>query len=447
MIILKNYYDEQQKILHETFTKIGTKADLILTTGQLLMENGATADRIVRETKRVAAFMGIPEEKFHLHIMYTTLMLNRSDETYSHTKFRKCVKHSVDMRIISSVSKLTWRALRDHYTLEEFSDNLQKISNQPRFYSANQVILATGIACGAYCVLFGGDFYAAIYTAISSMLGKFILMRCDKIGINSYVSVSFSAFIATICAYFMYFLPTETPWHPIIACALYLVPGIPIINGLTDLLNTFLFCGSARFLRASLIIGGMTFGIVFAIGMFPVSDFTNLRMLPDSDYFEFALFAAIGAMGFAILFNLPPRLLYAVGIGGALAVCTRNFLVFGLNCSSALGTLAGATLVSVSAIKAMHWLHTPMQVLIVPAMIPLVPGVLIYRFLFAVINIKTMTLAQLLSAIQSGVDAFLITLAISIGAAMPNIFASRQFERRRLEEQERLLNEEYKTDL
>ena len=109
MIILKNYYDEQQKILHETFTKIGTKADLILTTGQLLLENGATADRIVRETKRVAAFMGIPEEKFHLHIMYTTLMLNISDETYSHTKFRKCVKHSVDMRIISSVSKLTWR--------------------------------------------------------------------------------------------------------------------------------------------------------------------------------------------------------------------------------------------------------------------------------------------------------------------------------------------------
>ena len=47
----------------------------------------------------------------------------------------------------------------------------------------------------------------------------------------------------------------------------------------------------------------------------------------------------------------------------------------------------------------------------------------------------------------AGVDAALIILAISTGAAMPNIFASRQFERRRLEEQERLLNEEYKTDL
>lgn len=443
----KNNYDTQREILQETFAEIGQKTEMILDVGQLLMENGATADRIVRETKRVAAFMGIPAEKFHLHIMYTTLMLNISDEKQSHTSFRKCVKHAVDMRIISAVSKLTWRALRDHYTLEEFRGNIEKISSRPRFYSLWQVVLAIGIADGAYCILFGGDFYAAFYTMISSILGKIVQVRCEKWGVNPYVCIAFAAFTATTAAYFAHFLPTETPWQPIIACALFLVPGIPIINGLTDLLNTFLFCGAARFLRTSLIIGGMTFGIVFSIGMFPVVDFTNLKMLPSGDYFEFALFAAIGAMGFSILFNLPPRLLYAVGIGGALGVCTRNFLIYQPGFGAPFATLVGATLVSVLAVKAIHWLHTPMQVLIVPAMIPLVPGVLIYRFLFAVINIKTMTLDQLLLAVQSGVDAALIILGIAIGAAMPNIFASRRFEQRRQEEQERLLNEAYKIDL
>ena len=386
-----NNYDMQQEILKKTFAEIDQKAELILTVAQLLMENGATADRIVRDTKRVAAFMGIPEEKFHFHMMYTTLMLNISDEKHSHTKFKKCVKHAVDMRIISAVSKLTWRALREHYTLEEFSENLQKIVSRPRYYTLWQNVLAIGIADAAYCILFGGDYLAAFYTAISSVIGKLVHVRCEKMGINSYVGISFAAFAATVTAYFAHFLPTETPWHPIIACALFLVPGIPIINGLTDLLNTFLFCGSARFLRASLIVGGMTFGIVFAVGMFPITDFTNLRMLPGEDYFEFAFFAALGAMGFSILFNLPPRLLYAVGIGGALAVCTRNFLVFELGLTSAFGTLAGATLVSILSVKATHWLHTPLQVLIVPAMIPLVPGVLIYRFLFAIINIIVVT--------------------------------------------------------
>ena len=439
-----NRYDEQRELLTDTFTAIGQKVEMILSVGQLLMENGADSDRIVRVTKRVAAFMGIAEEKFHLHIMYTTLMLNISDETQSHTSFRKCVKHAVDMRIISAVSKLSWQALTERYTLEEFQGRLKVITTRPRFYTEWQVILAIGVACGAYAILFGGDFASAIYTAFASMLGRIIHVRCIKSGINPYVGISFAAFTATTAAYFMHFLPTETPWQPIIACALFLVPGVPIINGLSDLLNTYIVSGSARFLHTGLIIGGMTFGIVFAIGMFPVVDFTNLKMLPESDYLLFVVNAALGAMGFAILFNLPPRLLIAVGCGGALCVCIKNFLILEFSRSPELGTLVGAMAVGIIAVKAIHWLHTPMQVLIVPAVIPLVPGVFIYRFLFAVINIKTLTVGQLLDAVQSGVTAALIILAIAIGTATPQIFAARAFNRKNKERQEKLLHEAYR---
>lgn len=440
----KGRYDEQRELLNETFTAIGEKAELILSVGQLLMENGASADRIVRVTKRVAAFLGIEEEKFHLHIMYTTLMLNISDERHSHTSFRKCIKHAVDMRIISAISKLTWQALVDHYTMEEFKGRLKEIATRPRFYTEWQVILSIGVACGAYCILFGCDMAAAVYTAFSAMFGKLVQIRCAKSGINAYVGISFAAFAATTAAYFAHFLPTTTPWQPIIACALFIVPGIPIINGLTDLLNTYLICGAARFLHTIMIVGGMSFGIVFAIGMFPVVDFTHLTMLPDINYIIFAIAAAIGAIGFAILFNLPPRLLLAVGCGGALGVCLRNFLVFNFGVGSELGTLVGAMSISIIAVKAIHWLHTPMQVLIVPALIPLVPGVLIYRFLFAMINVRDLSMEQLLGAIQSGMDAALIILAIAIGATTPNIFAHRSFARRDKEKQEKLLHEAYK---
>ena len=66
----KTYYEEQRELLREAFAEIGQKAELILTVGQLLMENGADTPQIVRDMKRVAAYMGIPAEKFHLHIMY-----------------------------------------------------------------------------------------------------------------------------------------------------------------------------------------------------------------------------------------------------------------------------------------------------------------------------------------------------------------------------------------
>ena len=67
----KSYYEEQRTLLREAFAEIGQKAELLLSVGQLLMENGADTGQIVRDMKRVAAYMGIPAEKFHLHIMYT----------------------------------------------------------------------------------------------------------------------------------------------------------------------------------------------------------------------------------------------------------------------------------------------------------------------------------------------------------------------------------------
>ena len=42
------------------------KLDLLLRTGELLMASAADTNRIDRNMKRVAAFMGIPEEKLVL---------------------------------------------------------------------------------------------------------------------------------------------------------------------------------------------------------------------------------------------------------------------------------------------------------------------------------------------------------------------------------------------
>ena len=438
-------YHEQQEILHSTYAEIYKKTELLLSTGQLLLENGADTIRIIRDMKRVAAYMGIGEDQLTLHIVYTTLMLNISDDSHSYTNFRKCQKHAVDMRIIHAVSKLTWRAMKDHYTLEEFEDNLKMIENRAKCYPEWLIILSTGLACGGICTLFGGDISAFFYTTICSIIGKCVQIKCGRMGINPYVTVAFAAFSATAAAYFAHFLPSGTPWLPIVATALFLTPGIPLINSVSDLINTLLLSGLARSMHTLLIVGGISFGMVFAIGLFDVESFTNVQMLPNINYWIFAMGASIGAIGFSVMFNLKPRLLIAAGIGGIIAVCTRNFCIFELHLSIVAGTFIGSIFVSIIAVKAVHWLHAPTQVLTVPAVIPLIPGVFIYRLLFAIINIRDLEIEELLVAIQNGVDAVLIILSIAIGVATPSIFAQRAFERRKLEEQERLLSEDYET--
>ena len=60
-----------------------SKLDLLLRTGKLLVESAADTNRIERNLKRVAAFMGIPEEKLHIDIRWTMIMVNVCDERIS----------------------------------------------------------------------------------------------------------------------------------------------------------------------------------------------------------------------------------------------------------------------------------------------------------------------------------------------------------------------------
>ena len=93
------------------------KLDLLLRTGKLLMESAADTNRIDRNMKRVAAFMGIPEEKLHIDIRWTMIMVNVSDEKHSFSKFQKCEKHGVNMTTISLVSDLSWKAIEQDLSL------------------------------------------------------------------------------------------------------------------------------------------------------------------------------------------------------------------------------------------------------------------------------------------------------------------------------------------
>ena len=93
-----------------------------------------------------------------------------------------------------------------------------------------------------------------------------------------------------------------------------------------------------------------------------------------------------------------------------------------------IGSFTGAVVVSLIAIKAVHWFHVPNHVLTIPSVIPMIPGVLMYRMLFGLINMNVQTAEQvtpLMKAIESGVNSGLIIMCISLGVAIPNIFGRR----------------------
>lgn len=414
--------DENVLRLEDTYKRIGRKMELLLQTGQMLMENGANSSRIARLMKRIATYMDIPEEKLHIHITYTTIMANVSDGNHSITKFQKCYKHGVDMTVISAISKLSVRAFEKNYSLEEYGRQLSGIQKRDRFYTNFFVTIGAGFACGGFCRLFGCDWPAFFYTSICAIVGFQLRHQCNHLRMNPYVGIFVAAFVSTCLAFFMHYLPSATPWHPMLACALFIVPGIPLINAVDDLLENYITAGMTRAMNTLMMVGSMSFGIVLAIKICGVDDFTALSMEPQGSYYGYAIAAAIAAAGFSTIFNAPWRLLWAIAIGGMISVCVRNFVAFELGFGMGIASFAGAMAVSMISLKAIHWFRTPTHVLVIPSVIPLIPGVLMYRTLFGIININALDGQALMQALQGGVNSSLIILGIASGVAIPNIF-------------------------
>lgn len=425
------------------------KLDLLLRTGQLLMESSADTSRIIRNMDRTAAYLGLPEKKLHIHITYNMLMVNLSDKTHSFSKFQRCDRHGINMDAISAISKLSWRAIKEDYTLDQYEKELERIKNKKRNYSPWLTAIGAGLACGGFCVQFGCDWPAFIYSSIAAIAGFRLRAWLNSTGSNEYVNIAFAAFFSTLLACLSAYISlpvieshipsalipfthSDTPWHPLMACALFIVPGVPLINFVSDMLDSHISIGITRAVNTLMIVAAMSFGIVIAIKVCGIDNFVkDLSMTPHNSYLAYAVAAAISAMGFSMIFNIPRRLLWVVATGGIIAVCTRNFVNLGpsngnvgLDWGLILGSLIGSSLISIICIKAVHIFHTPHHCLSIPSVIPMVPGVLMYRALFALIEMHGVV-GELTISIHNGIRASLIILCIAIGVAIPNIFARK----------------------
>ena len=393
------------------------KLDLLLRTGKLLMESAADTSRIMRNMKRTAAYLGLPDEHLHIYINYNMLMVNLSDSEHSFSKFQRCEKHGINMTAISAVSKLSWRAIREDYSLERYEEELENIRSRKRNYASWQVAVGAGFACGGFCIQFGCDWPAFLYASIAAILGFRLRAVLNELGSNHYMNIAVAAFVSTLLAWASAFISTldlpaplhtlfhsDTPWHPLMACALFIVPGVPLINFVSDMLDSYVQIGITRAVNTLLIVVAMAFGIALAI-------------------------------------------LWVVAVGGIIAVCTRNFVNLGpsnhnigLDWGPVIGSLVGSALISIIVTRAVHWFHTPHHCLSIPSVIPMIPGVLMYRALFAFIDMSGVV-GEVTIAMNNAIQASLIILCIAVGVAIPNIFARRWIAPKRQKQLKRLIEE------
>ena len=322
------------------------KMKLLLDIGQAMMENGADCARVIRDMKRAAVHLRIPAENIQSHITYTTLMLSVCDDERSFTQFRKCMKHGVNLAVLAAVSKLTWRILRGNTSIRPIERAIARIRERPLCYPDWVIVLGAAIGSGGSCKLFGGSWFEALIATIAAFAGFISYRLSTQNAFNPYACAMITGFVATLCAWI---IPTvlglPIMWYALVACTIFLMPGFPSVNAASDMLNRFTTSGMTRAMDTMLIIGGLTFGIAFAILIAGVHNISDVHIQPTDTYLNQAVAAALAAGGFSVMFNTPKKLLAVVALEGIVTMLIRNVIMLEFGLPQAIGSFVAAAVV------------------------------------------------------------------------------------------------------
>ncbi|CAI1844822.1 threonine/serine exporter [Serratia fonticola] len=139
------------------------------------------------------------------------------------------------------------------------------------------------------------------------------------------------------------------------------------------------------------------------------------------------LLAAVPALGFAMVFNVPVRALRYCALLGALGHGSRMLMMhFGMNIE--WGSFLAAILIGVIGIYWSRWLLAHPKVFTVAAVIPMFPGISAYTAMISVVEISHLGYSEALMSvmISNFLKACFIVGALSIGLSVPGLWLYRK---------------------
>jgi uncharacterized membrane protein YjjB (DUF3815 family) len=143
-----------------------------------------------------------------------------------------------------------------------------------------------------------------------------------------------------------------------------------------------------------------------------------------------SFWSGIAAIGFAILFNVPKRTLFAIwamgAMGGLIKFSTMHFdlhIVF--------ASFLGATAVGIASIQMAHMRNSPPLVFSIPSVIPMVPGFFAYKMMLGLIALTTIEntdiyLQTLIETVNNGAKMMFILISLGTGVAIPMLITRKE---------------------
>ncbi len=358
--------------------------DLCLRIGEMLLSSGAGAADVTATMRSVADHLGLRQAEIDVTFTALSMSHQRSMDDVPTLMMRHVQQRDIDYEDLTAVDHLVRDILSDQADLFLARSRMATIVSLGHALPRWAVTLAWAVMAAAVGVFLGGGAIVSTVAGIAAVLiDRVQIMMARRRLPFFYLQVAGGA-IATILAAAVAATPINVdPSLAVTANIILLLAGIGLMGAVQDALTGFYLTASARLIEAMMatagIIAGVALGISIADGLGfglgqlvpgKVGSFSQLPMVLAG--------AAVSAAAFSVACYAPRRAVLPIAVITALAALVSQAVELnGFGRAVAAG--AAAFFIGLVSYAVSGRVRVPPLVVAVPAIVPFLPGLSIYR--------------------------------------------------------------------
>jgi len=364
--------------------------DLALRIGEVLLSSGAGAADVTATMLAVTHACGL--RNVSADVTFVDLTLHHQPSTYEPVtvRVRRVTRRKVDYADLTEVDQTVGDLISGDITRDEARDRVAQIVSTGHQRRRWAVTLGWGVMGTGVALTLGGS----PVVCVLAFLAACVIDRTQQVlyrrRVPSVYVEAAGGLLATVIAVLAAATTLEVnPSRVVTAGIVMLLAGIGLMGATQDAITGFPVTASARMIDAVLNTAGIIAGVAAGLAVGDMLGVGLESFKPGAAGLAAAgvtvFGASMAAAGFAFASYAPPRAVLAASLVGALGQAVL-LSVDSVELSQAWGSAAAAITIGAVCHLVAGRFRVPPLVVVVPAIVPLLPGLEIYRglALFAV---------------------------------------------------------------
>ncbi|WP_121255955.1 threonine/serine ThrE exporter family protein [Nocardioides ferulae] len=357
--------------------------DFCLRVGELLLSSGAGAADVTATMDSLAYHFGI--RRPDIDVTFTSLsmsyQLQPEDPPLVHTRLVR--QRDIDYDDLTQVDHLVRDVLAGRFDLKEARSELARVTSSGHSRPRWAVTVGWGLMCAGVGIQLGGDAVVVSIAFVAAVCIDRLQIVLARQRLPFFYRQIAGGAVATGLAVLCSATPLDVDVSLVItANIVMLLAGIGFMGALQDALSGFYVTGTARITEAILATAGIIAGVSAGLTLASALGVEVGRIDPGTgnlkDISIMAVGAALCAAAFAFSSYAPWRIIAPIAVIAAVAMFVSAGIQ-SLEVGRTWGTGVAAFLVGLVSYTVSARVRVPPLVIVVSAIVPMLPGLSIYR--------------------------------------------------------------------